>query len=216
MKQNLTIILVSITALTAFGQGRIIFNNTWSTTTAGVNPLKVNAPVYYDLGVPCDGSSPKQYRAALLGGSTSLVGASIIYDEPYFSSMGTLTMLSSPLTGNAVVTFRTGIAAGYINVSTDYSRDSGLAYGSTGKFQMVAWTGGYADWASAFTAWQNGVGGALVAASDVLVRPVSTGALDINTPDLQGLQSFYFVPEPSAITLAALGAVALLISRRRK
>ena len=45
------------------------------------------------------------------------------------------------------------------------------------------------------------------------VNPI-TGAI-VPTPDLAGLQSFVLVPEPSTITLGALGAAALLYRGRK-
>lgn len=209
MKKLLALGVLASLTLSAFGQGQVVFNNRVTTTTAGVNDAVIDAKVYVDAvgGTLCSGSG---YRAALLGGAVGSTPASA-------SSVGTLTLLASPTTAATWVEFRTGAPAGYINIGTDVARVTALPYGTTGVFQMVAWSGNYTTFAAAYAAAQSDLS-VKVGWSALLTRPTSQNATDLNPPNLQGLASFAIttVPEPSTMALAGLGAAALLIFRRRK
>jgi hypothetical protein len=185
------------------GQGLINFNNRVTTATP---PIDVK---FYDItsgtAVPLSGTD-QTYRAALLGGPTSATPATA-------SSRGTLSLLASPSTGATWVTFRTGAVAGYVAVGTDGARDSGLPYGSTGIFQVVAWHGTETTWAAAYFDWEHGL--IYAGYSNPLTLPVTTGASDLNIPNLVGLGSIEFVniPEPSIYRLGLAGLILLAIQR---
>jgi hypothetical protein len=209
MKKILAIGALATLTLSAFGQGQLTFNNRVLTVTPNVS-----APVYIDVvGSGTNGAaSGATVRAALLGGSTSGTPASA-------STAGTLALLVSPSTPATWATFRTGTLAGFVAVGTDSARNSGLAYGSTGLFQMVAWEGTQDTWAAAYAAWQSGQ--IRAGFSNPIQSAVTTGPTDLAVPALQGLNPFAIgfnvvVPEPSSFALAGLGAAALLIFRRRK
>jgi hypothetical protein len=76
-------------------------------------------------------------------------------------------------------------------------------------------------WALAEQAWLGGqiaAGKSIVATSGALGGVNSDGVAFPVNPKTVGTTSFniYFVPEPSTIALAGLGAASLLIFRRRK
>lgn len=219
MKKILTLAALAGLSLSAFGQGQVIFNNR---ATAATPP--VQSPFYIDsIGGTLMSGSDTTLRAALLGGATTLTPANIPGSRTNsaggsVAAQGTLSLLASPATGATWATFRTGTLAGYVAVGTDSARDSGLVYGSTGLFQVVAWNGGYNDWASAYAAWLQGTPGVRIGASNPMILPVSLSPTDTSVPTLTGLESFSIVgvPEPSTFALVGLGAAALLIFRRRK
>lgn len=206
MKKILAIGALATLTLSAFGQGQVNFNNRVLTVTPNVS-----APVYLDVvGSGTNGAaSGATVRAALLGGSTTGIPASA-------ATAGTLALLVSPSTPATWATFRTGTLAGFVAVGTDSARNSGLPYGSTGLFQMVAWEGTANTWAEAYPLW---ISGQIRAGfSNPVTLPVTLSAVDLNVPTLQGINPFAItsVPEPSTFALAGLGAAALLIFRRRK
>lgn len=222
MKKILAIGALASLTLSAFGQGQVSFNN--RNTTATPNPI--NSALYLDTvgGVLLAGTDT-QFRAALLGGATTGTPAFVPGSRTNSTANGTvpaagnLSLLASPASGATWATFRTGTLAGFFATGTDTARDSGLAYGSTGLFQVVAWNGGYNTWAQAYAAWVAGTPGVRIGASNPLTLPVTQGPTDLAVPTLQGLESFAIVtpvPEPSTFALAGLGAAALLIFRRRK
>jgi hypothetical protein len=203
MKNLLILAGLLASALSALSQGQIIFNNRVTTVTPNVDAKVSNN---WEGGLPLSGINPLN-RAALLGGPTYGVPASL-------SGPGSLSLLASPTTGATWVTFRTGAVAGYVAVGTDSARDSGLPYGSTGLFQMVAWQGTQTTWVEAYFAWKDRSIDAMF--SNPLILPVSLGPTDLDVPTLQGLQPFAFgFPEPSAVALVFVGAAALTLGRRK-
>ncbi len=111
-------------------------------------------------------------------------------------------------------TFRTGSFAGFVNLKTAVL--PGVDEAASANVAMFAWDtsgGSYTDPAAAWAAFRDGrtLGGI---SPTITVFLFGTGPPSI----LTGLQSFniYSVPEPSALSLAVLGAVSLLLRSRRK
>jgi hypothetical protein len=130
---------------------------------------------------------------------------------------------SGLLPGSPVTSFRSGAAAGTVfGNTTTFNNIPPNAPQAT--LEMVAWdnaSGLYPTWSQASTAWLVG----LIAAGksgtwnqDNLGGTLPAPSMINSTDPSQHVQSFnlYFVPEPTTAALAAVGAGALLLFRRRK
>jgi hypothetical protein len=219
MKKILALTLLAAASVSLYGQGIVQFQNRDTTVTPNVV-----APIYVDAtnGAGLNGSDTT-LRAALLGGPSTATAAfipgSLYSGSTGASTAGTLSLLASPSTGATWATFRTGAAAGYVAVGTDAARDTLQPFSTQVEVQVVAWNGGYNDWASAYAAWLAGTPGVKIGASNPLFVTTPSGATDPNLTKLVGLSSFAIVsnvPEPSTFALVGLGAAALMIFRRRK
>jgi hypothetical protein len=210
MKKLVLVAALSLAGAAAFGQGQFVFNNNAAT-------IGTAAPIFFDSvasGVRVSGTAA---RAALIGGPAATA-------TPYTLTQAGTGMIMGNYPGVASqtwVTFRTGTStasgAGFVSVGTQASRAfSNIAPGAQGKVQMVAWTGAFTDWASAWAAAQvdPNVNIGLSApftltAGDPPLTPV--------TP-LTGMQSFALtpVPEPTTAAIIGMGLASLLVFRRRK
>jgi hypothetical protein len=93
----------------------------------------------------------------------------------------------------------------------------GLGSGTTGTFEVEAWTGSASTYAAAVTAQVNGTYGGITAPfTEVLTSPTGT-ANDIEGMPALNMIALGSAPEPSTIALAGLGGLAsLVVMRRRK
>jgi len=208
MKKLITVSAMALLAVSAFGQGQVQFNNL----------DKANNILYLIRDASGTTLSGTAASAALLGGPAA--GAVAYGISPVVT--GNLTMLASPVTGNSVLHFRTGNAAGYVDTAGDAPRIlNNVGYGASAALQMVVWTGSSPDWTSAWTAWQANPGTTQIAVSPMWTVTTTLSAIDtgfaVNTglANLPGT-SLTPVPEPSTMALAGLAGAALLIFRRRK
>ena len=105
------------------------------------------------------------------------------------------------------VGFRTGPAAGYLNVGSNAARAISLvSWGQQALVQVVGWYGKYNSYAEALDAF------APVGFSAPLTVTLPAGPTDPNLAKLVGLQSFAIgIPEPSTFALAGFGAAALWV-----
>jgi hypothetical protein len=146
----------------------------------------------------------------LSGGAAPVDGADFVA-QLYFSATegGTMTAVSA-----APAAFRTGAGAGYWNAGASAGRTlDGIAAGDTAFLQVRVWN------AAQFANFDAAVSAGTVDSwgwSDVF--SVTTGGAG-DPPSLPAtmldLNSFELVPEPSTCVLAALGALGLLLFRRR-
>jgi hypothetical protein len=120
------------------------------------------------------------------------------------------------------VNFRTGsntsVGAGFVSVGSAAAREFlTIGWSTSAKVQMVAWTGNYTDWHSAWMAAQTdptvkiGIGNLLT-----VTTPAS--AVDTALATLNGMSSFALtpVPEPTTAAIVGMGLASLLVFRRRK
>jgi hypothetical protein len=217
--------------MSAFAQGSVIFNNRVGTT---VIQQHVYAPLAGNPELSQIGSGSNDFPS----GSTSWAGFTLIGASAtgQYSGSSTLAALLAAPGFNAaesllipaaigspaplsLVSFRTGIAAGYTMGGVTATANN-VARDGNATLEMVAWdnsSGNYSTWALAEPAWALG----LIAAGKSGTFNEVLGGTGI-PPNLDGLQSFnlyyalHAVPEPSTFALAGLGAAALLIFRRRK
>lgn len=120
-----------------------------------------------------------------------------------------------------VVTFRTGTTLGGTPVPTVVTV-AGIAAAGTGTFQVRAWNnqgGTLTTWAQAEAAW---TAGTIAAGKSALFTVANLGDGGLNLPaDLVNFQSFNVytmgavVPEPTSFALLGLGALGMLIFRRK-
>jgi len=231
MKKNLLVAALLMSAVGAFAQGSINFNN--RATSGG--PAPVVAPIF---GVdPNNPNSPKQGNPSSFNGTSG----------PAPVPVGTQTYGGSPLVG-------TGFTIALWGVNTT-SPDSAFSDPATqpisiGTFRVTTnpalmgfnappalapsvpgVVGASSDRAKFIVrAWDN-KGGTITTWAQVLQDPrIARGESTIFTvnaplgfgtatpPNLVGLESFqlYSVPEPSVIALGVLGAGCLFMLRRRK
>jgi hypothetical protein len=210
-----TIALTS--ALSVFAQGTVTFN----TRVAGLGTTHVySGPAYRTGNGPAD----------VPAGSTDYMGYTLIGSVGGMAATTTFATLIGAPGSNAPeslmlpsitfpTTFRHLAAAGNVVATTDtfsnIPRDA-----PTATFEMVVWdnsSGLYPTWGEASEAFANG----LIIAGRSMPFVLQDIGGDFNTPPNivgpGGVQSFALgIPEPATISLAGLGAAALLIFRRRR
>jgi PEP-CTERM motif len=195
MKEFLIIAGLVLATTLGYSQGTVNFQNKVSTAS-------IDAPIT-ENGVKIDGATHPNAFAALYAGPA---GASEFQ-----------LVLIGPIVG-----FRTGTAAGYVNVGSSASRsiDSVLP-GGVATVQIRVWDG-----ATSFASYEAALAsGSSCAGKSALLQIVTGGAGSPPGPaaNLLGLSPFAIdalgppcVPEPSTLALAAMSAFGLLALRRRK
>jgi len=226
-----------LTALLMAGAGAVVYGQaTLGSIQWGNNLTGFRAPIYNidplnsstalagqsSLGTPA-GSTV--YGGPLIGASGNPAGTT--YTFAFFAAAGA-NQPSSALVLLGSTTFRTatgnGLPAGL--VAGAVATVPGSTAGNQATFQIRVWNnqgGTITTWAAAEAAWLNGLGTEPAGVSQ-LVNSGSLGGTDstgspVITPISSGWTSFQLtatVPEPTTLTLAGLGAAAMLIFRRRK
>lgn len=202
MKTKLLLFLLSCLATGALAQGQVQFR-TFVLGTGSI-PL-VDAPVG-----PLN-EDQTQWRAALLGGPTTLTPASLWGP----STAGTLPMLRHPTIPTVTwTTFSGSPLTGYVSSSNTAREVPGVDWGGMALIQMVAWDGPYNSWVDAFNAAMTDPN-VRIGVSNPLLLTLPSGPGDPNVTYLVGLQGFDIdvVPEPSTFALAGLGIAAVLFFR---
>jgi len=230
MKKNLLIAALLMSAIGAFGQGSISFNNrNTAAGTGGAAP--VVAPIF---GVdPANPSASKQGNPNSswngTSGPTPVPLGTQVYGGTPLSGTGFTAQLwaanaqspDSALAPIATTTFTTRtltVYQGFIAPLQGSPTVPGVPSDATSraKFQLFAWD----NKGGTITSWAQALGRDDVAKgfSTIFTVPFQLGAGTGLSPNLIGLESFqlFVVPEPSVIALGALGAGCLLLLRRRK
>jgi hypothetical protein len=229
-KLVVTAVLMSL-ANGAFGQATVVFDNRifGSIITHVYAPLPGN-PYFAQIGngsndTPAGTTMWTQFTPIGANGRNLQYGAATTSAQ-LLGAPGYNAPESGLMPGSLVTTFRTGAGAGNtdpsISITTTFNNIPPDALEAT--LEMVAWdnsSGLYPAWTQASVAWrlgliaagtsgtwnQNNIGGV------IRVPPFMINSADPS----QHVQSFnlYFIPEPSAVALAGLGAAALFIFRRK-
>jgi hypothetical protein len=200
MKKLILAAIALASGASVFAQGTVTFNN----RVANV----ATSPVYGSPGVLVG-------TVGGLAGSTTF--AQLLGSPGSNAAEPSLLPSTSPPT-----TFRTGAAAGIV-VPNTATFGNILPDAPVGSFEMVVWdnsTGLYPTWTQASVAFASGL---IIAGRSAEFTLTSIGGFFNPPPNIvssipgQGLQSFVItMPEPTNFVLAALGAAALSLFRRRK
>jgi hypothetical protein len=223
MKALILTAVAVASAVSAFAQGTVIFNNRISTT---VLQTHVYAPLAYAPYFSQIGNGSNDYPA----GPTSWAGwttigaaatgqysgsatwAALLVAPGFNAAVSSMVPAATP----GIVSFRTGAAGGFTMGGVAATANN-VALDSPATLEMVAWdnsSGLYSTWPLALAARMSGAGNAIGWSNPFNLTLGGTAT----PPYLVGLQSFGLIPapEPSTFALASLGAAALLIFRRRK
>jgi len=208
MKKVIITTLLAITASFAFAQGTVNFNNK-------VSASGVDGVITYAQGSVFGGTTGAKIDSAV-GAHPGAQAA--LYGGADGTAEGALQLLV-PAVG-----FRSGAAAGYVNVGSLGSRSlNGVTPGAFAMVEIRAWdangNASVVDYASALAAQAAG-DTRVYAGHSNLLRLITGGAGTPAGPaaDLIGLQAFSIntVPEPGTIALGFLGLGALFALRRKK
>ena len=218
------------TAASVFAQGTVVFNNNlsgqrthvWGPSTAtpnlslvglGSNDTPTGSTAFAAAGMSLIGT----------GGATGKYGYQTTFTQ-LIGAAGSNTAESSLVPLGQTTTFRSGTGLGLIaGITSTLSGSPAIVVDAPfATFEIVAWdnsSGSYPTWTQAQVAWLAGT----IAAGKSAAFNVSAIGGGLNTPPNlnnmgNNLTSFnlYFIPEPSSLALAGLGAAALMIFRRRK
>jgi len=216
-KLILTSALCSLSALAAFGQGALAFENAASTSsdrhpvyapqtdgTGGTMIVGQSA-----LGGP---TGTTVYEGALLGSSYDFA----LFAAPTGAGSNAMTLIVSAV-------FRTSASGGLPQglITATSGTVPGVAAGSSADFQLRAWStegGNITTWSAAVAAFNSGDPLAQIGWTPIIASAPLGGGPTI-TPNATGWNSFSLiepVPEPTTLALAGLGAAGLLLFRRRK
>lgn len=234
MRKNLLVAALLASAISAFGQGSINFNNRVTTGTAGSPQGPVVAPIFgVDTADPFalkKGNPASDWNGT--NGPTPVPSGGQTYGGAPLRGTGFTAQLwgananktDAELVLVATTTFKTLTAAnqaGFIANPTaaPIVTDTPSSASERAKFQLRVWDnqgGTILTWDQALSQWQ--AGRIAVGTSDIFTVPFQLGLGTTLPPTLQGLQSFQLtmIPEPSVIALGILGAGCLFLLRRRK
>lgn len=211
--KKLTLGLIAITAAASvFAQGTVLFNNrTAGTIITHVYAPQVATPWQQITGNAANDTPPGTtvYTGALLTGSG--------WTAQLWAAPGAVASESSLQAATPTSTFRTGGAAGnWVAATATLTGVPGDLALATGQIRV--WPSAYATWAEAEVAFlHNGNGTIWIGKSPLFLINAVGGTLN-PSPSLNNLVSFSLVnvlPEPSSFALLGLGALGMLIFRRR-
>lgn len=200
MKKYLSILAVTALAASAFAQGTVSFvNNSASIVKAGTDlasavAIPANGGYVQLLWAP-SGTAATPYTA---GSLTDWLAA-----NPGWAAIDASIKAVGPAAGR--------FNAGAITVPT-------ATPGAPIQAAVAAWQGNFASFNAAAAAQAaTGISSSFaVATGNPTTTPPGTAASITGAGQFTGVTALSIIPEPSALTLAGLGAAALMIFRRRK
>lgn len=212
MKKLILALIATTVAVSVLAQGTVVFNN----RVTGV----VVAPIYGPSGPGDSTQIHGNTGSGTPAGSADYAGRPLLagsgYSAQLFAAAGSVSDPASLQAATPTTTFRTGAAAGFLAATTatlaGVPKDAPLA-----TLQLRVWDnngGALTDWAAAEAAWRAGT---IAAGTSALFEVASIGG-DLNpAANLSTLRSFniYYIPEPGTFALLGLGALGLLVFRRK-
>jgi hypothetical protein len=216
MKKIIIALVALSAAVSVLAQGTVLFNT--ASTANGVN-MRVYAPEVGNPTLSQTGNTSAQlpagtktYTGALLEGSR--------YMAQLYAANGVVVTDTSLQAALPITTFRTGSAAGVVAGGATATLAGVPLDAASATIQLRVWdnqSGNYATWAAAETAWNAGT---IAAGKSPLLNVTAIGGTLNAPPYLAGLQSFNIyskaaVPEPTSFALLGLGALGMLIFRRK-
>jgi hypothetical protein len=214
MKKQIIAVAALGVAVSVMAQGTVNF---------ALNGTGLKAPIYgVEAGAGNATVSKTGNTTAGLAPGTQVYTGSLLAGSGFSVALFAATgsgVAESSLTAQATSTFRTGGAAGFVPTPnivtlTGIAKDAPVA-----TVQLRAWdntSGNYTTWAQAETAWNAGT----IAAGKSQTFNLAAIGGDFNTPPiLLGATSFNIymkvIPEPSTFALLGLGALGMMIFRRK-
>lgn len=217
MKKYIIALVALGTAASVFAQGQITYSTRVTGSIVG-HVYNVEAPgsaVSKSGNTAAETPSGNQtYAGAFLTGSG--------WSAQLWAANGAAQLESSlaPVIGS-VVTFRTGGTLGGtivpLTLDVNFVSGGGVPVGATGTFQLRVWNnvgGTLTTWQQAEAQW---LAGAIAAGKSSLFEVASLTANPNIPPNMTSFRSFnvHYVPEPSTFALLGLGALGMLIFRRK-
>jgi hypothetical protein len=206
MRRILVLTCLCLFSTTAGGlaQGTLLFNN----KAAAVTP-PIDAPISYPAGTPFGGASGAKIDGALH--PTAMAG---LYAGPDGATEAQLVLVG------AVVGFRSGVAAGYVNVGAFGSRTLPFVSAQTYVIaQIRAWDSTDGTIFNSYEAAATSPSAFLGKSN--LIRVLTGGDVGSYSPPLVptplfGLSGFSVVPEPGIWQLGILGVGSMLMIRKTR
>ncbi len=212
MKKIIITLVAMSAAVSVLAQGTVLFNT--ASSANGVN-MRVYGPETGDATISKVGNTSAQLPAGTQTYTGAVLSGAGYFAQLYAGPAGATE--TSLLAATPTTTFRTGSAAGVVAPLT--ATLAGVAAdAASAVIQLRAWdnsSGLYATWAQAEVAW---LAGTIAAGKSPLLTVNAIGGTLNAPPYLAGLQSFNIytaVPEPSTFALLGLGALGMLIFRRK-
>jgi hypothetical protein len=227
MRKNLLVVSLLMSALGAFGQGTINFNNRVTTGAGAQAPVvapifNVNPanPLEQKSGNPVSTWNGTDGPTPVPAGTQTYAGAPLVGTGFTAQLWGNdVTEIDLVLISSTTFTTRTEAnRVGFITAPAAAPAVPGVVGASSerAKFELRVWD----NRGGTITSWAQVLQNPDVArgSSGVFTVDFPLGLGTTLPPTLQGLQSFQLsiVPEPSVIALGVLGAGCLFLLRRRK
>jgi hypothetical protein len=216
MKKLVLGLIALTTAASVFAQGTVLFNN----RTTGTIITHVYAPQTATPTVQVTGNGATDFPV----GATVYTGAALTgsgWTAELWAASGAGAAESALAAATPTSTFRTGGAAGnWVAATATLTGVAKDLAAATGQIRVFPTT--YGTWAAAEAAWNADTTGNIWIGKSPLFAINAVGG-DLNpAPSLVNLVSFSLVaketsiiPEPSSFALLGLGALGMLIFRRK-
>jgi len=214
MKKLVLGLIAVSAAASVLAQGTVVFNN----RVVGTIVSKVYTPNPANKYVSQVGNTAGDAPVAgtLVFGGTPLDGSG--WTAQLWAAPGASALESSLAAATPTTTFRTGAGAGWVAGTT--ATLTGVAGdASAATLQLRVFPTSFATWAAAEAAWQADKTETVFIGKSPMFNISNIGGTVNQAPNLVGLQSFSLiakeVPEPGTFALLGLGALGMMMFRRK-